>query len=75
MNMITPTERNVVMGFAKADKNALTNTELSKLVKVKSINQYLIRLSDLSIPIIIKLERGKYKLYHPLFKEYLRQRK
>lgn len=75
MNMITPTERNVVMGFAKADKDALTNTELSKLVKVKSINQYLIRLSDLRIPIIIKLERGKYKLYHPLFKEYLRQLK
>lgn len=75
MNVITPTERNVVMGFAKTDKDALTNTELSKLVKVKSINQYLIRLSDLSIPIIIKLERGKYKLYHPLFKEYLKQMK
>lgn len=71
LSIITPRERAVVLAFTKFKKEVVTNTELANVVDVKSINQYLIRLSEIKFPIVIRLERGRYKLFHPLFKEYL----
>lgn len=71
LSIITPRERTVVLAFTKFKKEVVTNTELANVVDVKSINQYLIRLSEIRFPIVIRLERGRYKLFHPLFKEYL----
>lgn len=72
LSIITPRERAVVLAFTKFKKEVVTNTELANVVDVKSINQYLIRLSEIRFPIVIRLERGRYKLFHPLFKEYLK---
>ncbi len=68
-------ERKVVFAFTKSDKEILTNVEISELSGVKSVNRYLKTLSELRQPILLKTERGQYKLFHPLFREYLRQMK
>lgn len=72
---ISLNEQRVIQGFAKADKDILTNEEVATVTKVKSVNRYLKSLSEIKPPVLIKLNRGKYKLFHPLFKEYLRREK
>lgn len=66
-------ERKVILAFTKSEKEILTNVEISELSRVKSVNRYLKTLSELRQPILLKTERGRYNLFHPLFKEYLRQ--
>ncbi len=72
---ITSVEKEIVLGFGKIDADVATNAEISNASKVKGVNQYLTRLSEMNFPMICKVERGKYKLFHPLFKEYLRMKK
>ncbi len=72
LGIITPKERAIVLAFTKFKHDVVTNTELARVAEVKSINQYLIRLSEMQFPIVIRLERGRYRLFHPLFREYLK---
>lgn len=69
---LSATEREVMGAFSLSDKDVLTNTEIGFLCKVKSVNKHLKVLSELPHPVLSRRERGKYSLFHPLFKEYMR---
>lgn len=69
---ITKTEQKILLGFLKSDEKVLTNKELKKFTEMDNVNTFLKRLNEHPIPLILKEERGKYKLFHPLFKEYLK---
>jgi len=64
-NKATPTEREVLIKIAKVNKKEVSPSD----IKVKSINKILERLTEKNL--LIKISRGSYKLYHPLFKEHL----
>ncbi len=68
-------ERRIVSVFVNSSKGILTNSEVLKYSGIRSANKYLKELSEAMHPILLKSERGKYKLFHPLFKEYLRMKK
>lgn len=61
----TPTEREVLLQITKIDKKEFSPSD----IKIKSVNKILERLTEKNL--LIKISRGSYKLYHPLFKEYL----
>jgi hypothetical protein len=73
-NNISLNEQEVIQGFTKSEKDILSNTEISELTNVKSVNRYLKNLSDMKPAVLIKEDRGRYKLFHPLFKEYLKRK-
>jgi len=65
-------ERKVLGAFLNTDKNTLSNSEIAELSGVKSVNIYLKNLSDSATPLLLRVDRGKYTLFHPLFAEYLK---
>ncbi len=65
-------ERKILCAFLKADTKMLSNPEIAELSGVKSVNIYLKNMSVPTAPVLVRVERGKYALFHPLFKEYLR---
>lgn len=59
-------EREILLEISKIDFEEFSPSEI-KIANVRS------RLRDLlKKNLVVKNERGRYKLYHPLFKEYLR---
>ena len=65
-------ERKILRAFVRSDKDLLSNTEIAELSGVKSTNSYLKNLSGSPTPLLIRLKRGNYSLFHPLFMEYLK---
>lgn len=65
-------EKKVLHAFVVSGRDLLSNTEIAELSGVKSTNIYLKNLSGSSTPLLIRIERGKYSLFHPLFVEYLK---
>ena len=60
-------ERGILVAAAKIESNSFAPSEL----KIKNVRP---RLNDMIRKnLIVKLERGEYALYHPLFKEYLQK--
>ena len=70
---ITITEKKVLYGFLHSKKEILTNKELKEYTDIANVNVYLNRLSEYTPAVVIKESRGRYKLFHPLFKEYLKK--
>jgi hypothetical protein len=65
-------ERKILCAFLKTDTEMLSNPEIADLSGVKSANIYLKNMSSPTAPVLRRVERGKYALFHPLFKEYLK---
>ncbi|MFQ6055899.1 MAG: hypothetical protein ACE5J3_07970 [Methanosarcinales archaeon] len=65
LNSASDKEKEVLSKMAKLDADIVSPKNLG------TPGKFLQRLVDKNI--IIKIGRGKYKLYHPLFKEYLRR--
>jgi len=65
-------ERKILQAFVLSHKDLLSNTEIAELSGVKSVNIYLKNLSGSPAPLLSRVERGKYSLFHPLFAEYLK---
>jgi len=65
-------ERKILCAFLKTDAEMLSNPEIAELSGVKSVNIYLKSMSVPTAPVLVRVERGKYALFHPLFKEYLK---
>ena len=63
---LTGNEMNLLTSIAKCDKETVTNKDL----KGKFHRQYFTYLLNKNL--ISRVGWGRYKLYHPLFKEYLR---
>ena len=61
---ISPKRRELLKGIAAIDKEIVTRQD------VKANDRYWHDLT--AIGTLIKVDRGQYKLYHPLFKEYIR---
>lgn len=62
---VTNGEKKFLLSIAKGKSDELSPTDVKKHPRV-----YFTRLTEKNL--LRKLDRGKYKLYHPLFKEYLR---
>lgn len=62
-------EREILLQIAKIKASAFNPSE----VKIKGIRAYVGLLTEKEL--LIKLERGRYTLYHPLFREYLLSKK
>jgi hypothetical protein len=73
LNILSTREREIILALSKIEKEVFTNRDAKRVTDVKGINQYLKKLSELDVPVLVKQDRGKYKLYHPLFKEYVRR--
>lgn len=69
---VSMNERKVLGAFLKGGKELLNNSEIAELSGVKSVNIYLKNLSDSATPLLLRVDRGKYTLFHPLFAEYLK---
>jgi uncharacterized protein len=65
-------ERKILHAFVQSEKTMLSNTEIAQLSGVKSSNLYLKNLSDATTPLLVRVERGRYSLFPPLFAEYIR---
>lgn len=64
-------EKEVLVSACTVD-NVFSNKDLEKVVNVGNVNDALKRLVEKeSGELIIKQSRGKYSIYHPLFKEFL----
>ncbi|MEW6528637.1 MAG: P-loop NTPase fold protein [Candidatus Micrarchaeota archaeon] len=66
MSKATDKEREILLKIAK---NPVEIFEPSK-IKTPNVRKYLRLLTEKEL--LIQLERGRYTLYHPLFREYLR---
>lgn len=64
---ITNGERKFLLSIAGEEVNELSPTDVKKHPRV-----YFSRLTEKNL--LRRIDRGKYKLYHPLFKEYLKVR-
>jgi hypothetical protein len=73
LSILSTREREIIQALAKVDKEIFTNTDAKTATKVKGINQYLKNMSELEVPVLVKLDRGQYKFYHPLFREYVKR--
>lgn len=73
LGILSTREREIIQALAKMDKEVFTNAEAKRVSNVRGINQYLKNMSELEVPVLVKLERGQYKLYHPLFREYVKR--
>ena len=70
---VTKTEQSILLGFLKNEKDVVSNKELKKITRMDNVNTFLKRLNEHPIPLVLKEERGRYRLFHPLFKEYLKR--
>lgn len=75
LSILSTREREIIQALAMIDKDVFTNADAKAVTKVKGINQYLKNMSELEVPVLAKLDRGQYKLYHPLFKEYIKRKR
>lgn len=66
-NHATPSERDLMIELAKSGSDTASASEL----KLKGANTLLARLEDKEL--VVKKERGRYSLFHPLFASYLRR--
>lgn len=64
-NKATDTEKQILLNCAQLKNKIFSPSEIES----KSKSKLFERLTDKEL--LVKLERGKYSLYHPLFKEYL----
>lgn len=64
-NKATDAEKQILLNCAQLKNKIFSPLE----IKSKSLSKLLERLANKEL--LVKLERGKYSLYHPLFKEYL----
>lgn len=64
-NKATNTEKQILLNCAQLQNKIFSPSEIES----KSKSKLFERLTDKEL--LVKLERGKYSLYHPLFKEYL----
>jgi hypothetical protein len=70
--LLSENEKTIVKAISNTDYVKLSNQQIARLVKVKSINMYLKNLSENIPNILVREGRGEYRLFHPLFKEYLK---
>ncbi|MEW5936646.1 MAG: ATP-binding protein [Candidatus Thermoplasmatota archaeon] len=70
--LLSDREKRVVNAIAGHDGNTFTNQQISRLINVKSLNMHLKNLSEKTPQILVREGRGEYRMFHPLFKEYLR---
>ena len=61
-------EREILLKIAKLNDHVFSPSD----IEVSGIRAYIGSLSEKEL--LVKLERGSYKLYHPLFREYLANR-
>lgn len=64
-NKATDAEKQILLKCGQLENKIFSPSE----IKSKSKSKLLERLANKEL--LVKLERGKYSLYHPLFKEYL----
>ncbi len=64
---VSEAEKRILMEMAE-----LPGTFSPSDIKIKNIRRYLKDLVE-NKAVVVKVERGRYSLYHPLFKEYLLQ--
>ncbi len=64
----SPTERTLLIEIAKQDSDVISPGSFNKF---KGASRLFARLE--ADEILIRTERGKYRVFHPLFKSYLRK--
>jgi len=68
----SPTERRVLEAISKLDLDTFSPSDISEVMG-KGVNWIAPKLSDLvKKGCIGKIERGRYELFHPLFREYVK---
>ncbi len=63
---VTDAEKLILLKCAEINNRIFSPSEIMS----KSMSKLLERLAKKEL--LVKMERGKYSLYHPLFKEYLK---
>jgi hypothetical protein len=68
----SPIEQRILIAMASFDGNSLNYSEIAKMsdASKKKVGTFLSRLTEKDL--VRKVERGQYELFHPLFKEYLK---
>ena len=68
----SPIEQRILISMASFDGNNLNYSEIAEMsdTSKKKVGTFLSRLTEKDL--IRKVERGQYELFHPLFKEYLK---
>lgn len=68
----SPIEQRILMSMASFDGSNLNYSDIARMsdTSKKKVGTFLSRLTEKDL--VIKVERGQYELFHPLFKEYLK---
>ena len=68
----SPIEQRILIAMASFDGNSLNYSEIAKMsdASKKKVGTFLSRLTEKDL--VRKVERGQYELFHPLFKEYIK---
>ena len=61
-------EREILLKIAKTTQQSFTPSN----IKIQNVRKYLKILTEKEL--LLQLDRGKYSLYHPLFREYLKSK-
>lgn len=65
-------EKKIIRALATDDRPMISNTEIAKASGLKSVNVYFGKMTTGNPAPLIRSGRGRYALFHPLFKEYVR---
>jgi hypothetical protein len=74
LNTLSQKEKEVISKLALIETEIFTNSEAQNLLHLRGLNQYLKNLSRPEVGLLVKVRRGSYKFYHPLFKDYLKSK-
>jgi hypothetical protein len=68
----SPIEQRILISMASFDGNNLNYSEIATMsdTSKKKVGTFFSRLTEKDL--VRKVERGQYELFHPLFKEYLK---